>query len=97
VDGIEEAFIYGSWAARYRGEPGPVPADVDVLVIGAPSLDNLDDAAEQAQGALRRPVNMRRVGPEAWKDPNPADPFLVSVRSRPLVSVRAARSKEPDR
>src|SRR5215472_3194229 len=28
------AFIYGSWAARYAGEPGPVPGDVDVLVVG---------------------------------------------------------------
>ncbi len=25
VDGIEEAFIYGSWVARYSGEPGPLP------------------------------------------------------------------------
>jgi DNA-binding transcriptional ArsR family regulator len=23
VEGIAEAYIYGSWAARYRGEPGP--------------------------------------------------------------------------
>ncbi len=25
VEGITEAYIYGSWAARYRGEPGPPP------------------------------------------------------------------------
>src|SRR5262249_8498108 len=35
VDGVDEAYIYGSWAARYKGEPGPVPHDVDVLVVGA--------------------------------------------------------------
>ena len=33
VDGIQHAFIYGSWAARYLGEPGPIPDDVDVLVV----------------------------------------------------------------
>ena len=32
--GVEEAYIYGSWAARYDGDPGATPADVDVLVVG---------------------------------------------------------------
>jgi hypothetical protein len=32
--GITFAFVYGSWAARCLGEPGPVPGDVDVLVVG---------------------------------------------------------------
>jgi len=34
IAGVDEAHIYGSWAARYRGEPGAVPRDVDVLVVG---------------------------------------------------------------
>jgi hypothetical protein len=32
MDGIDEAYIYGSWAARYTGESGSVPNDIDVLV-----------------------------------------------------------------
>ena len=87
VEGITEAYIYGSWAARYRGETGPPPRDVDVLVVGAADLDDLDQVAEQAQRTLHRPVNVRRVGPETWNDPNPADPFLESVKSRPLVRI----------
>lgn len=87
VEGIAEAYIYGSWAARYRGEPGPAPADVDVLVVGTADPDDLDDVADQAQRALRRPVSIRRVRPESWRDPAPADPFLLSVKTRPLVSV----------
>jgi DNA-binding transcriptional ArsR family regulator len=87
IHGVAEAYIYGSWAARYRGEPGPVPVDVDVLVIGTAALDDLDDAAEQAQRTLHRPVNMRRIRPETWADADSADPFLQSVRSRPLVNV----------
>jgi DNA-binding transcriptional ArsR family regulator len=87
VQGVAEAYIYGSWAARYRGEPGPLPVDVDVLVIGTAALDDLDDAAEQAQRTLRRPVNIRRVRAEIWDEANPSDPFLQSVRSRPLVSI----------
>ena len=49
VDGITHAFIYGSWAARYLGEPGPVPGDVDVLVVGTADPDDLDEIARAAQ------------------------------------------------
>lgn len=87
IDGVAEAYIYGSWAARYHGEPGPVPADVDVLVVGTAALDDLDDAADQAQRILRRPVDIRRIRQETWDDADPSDPFLRSVRSRPLVSL----------
>jgi predicted nucleotidyltransferase len=49
IDGVAEAYIYGSWAARYHGEPGSIPADVDVLVVGTAALDDPDDVADQAQ------------------------------------------------
>lgn len=38
LEGVEEAWIYGSWAARYVGEPGPPPADIDIVVVGSASL-----------------------------------------------------------
>lgn len=44
VAGIEAAFLSGSWAARYEGQPGRAPADIDVLVIGDPDRDELDEA-----------------------------------------------------
>jgi DNA-binding transcriptional ArsR family regulator len=88
VEGIAEAYIYGSWAARYRGEPGPAPADVDVLIVGTADPDELDEAADQAERTLRRPVNIRRVRPEIWSAANPTDPFLQSVKTRPLLSIR---------
>src|SRR5713101_7701203 len=43
AQGITFAFVYGSWAARYLGEPGPVPDDVDVLVVGTADRDDLDE------------------------------------------------------
>ena len=46
---------------------------------------------EAAQRRLRRPVNIRRIRPDAWHDPDPADPFLASVRSRPLVVLEVGR------
>ncbi len=87
LPGVERAFIHGSWAARYQGEPGPVPNDVDVLVIGTVDPDDLDEVARHAQRRLGRPVNIRRVRPASWRRPDPGDPFLGSVRERPLVEL----------
>jgi hypothetical protein len=88
VEGITHAFIYGSWAARYLGEAGPVPGDVDVLAVGTADPDDLDEIAQAAQGRLGRPVEIRRISSAAWAAPDPADPFLASVRERPLVQLR---------
>lgn len=86
LDGVEEAYIYGSWAARYEGEPGPIPGDVDVLVVGQPDPDELFDLAEQASRELHREVNVHRISPLAWGAES-AEPFLTSVRERPLVRL----------
>ncbi len=92
VPKVDEAYVYGAWAARYRGEAGPVPRDVDVLVVGGADDDDLYEAARAAERRLGREVSIRRVTPGAWRKPT-GDPFLESVRSRPLVRLDLA--KEP--
>jgi DNA-binding transcriptional ArsR family regulator len=86
VPGIDEAYIYGSWAARYSGEAGPLPRDIDVLVIGDADDDAIFDAARIAERLLGREVNIHRVSEATWRGKT-EDPFLISVRSRPLVAV----------
>ena len=90
VEGVGRAYIYGSWAARYLGEPGPVPGDVDVLAVGTASDDDLYDAARQAEGRLGREVNISGVGPQYWEKPDPADSFMRHVKERPLVELELA-------
>ena len=87
VDGIEQSFIYGSWAARYRGESGPVPADVDVIVIGDVDPDRLYDVSEAATEQLGREVNIRSTTASTWSEPNHDDPFIKSLRERPIVEL----------
>jgi len=86
VRGIDEAYIFGSWAARYSGEPGPIPRDIDLLVIGDADDDEVFDAARVAERLLGREVNVHRVARKTW-DRGRDDPFLTSVRSRPLVRI----------
>ncbi|CAM5785657.1 winged helix-turn-helix domain-containing protein [Cellulomonas persica] len=92
--GAETAYIYGSWAARYNGEPGPPPADVDVIVVGDVDVDDLDERARRAEKILRREVNVRRVRPETWADGT--DPFVSTVRARPKVAVPLDEQEQVD-
>jgi predicted nucleotidyltransferase len=87
VAGVEVAYIYGSWAARYLGEPGPVPHDVDVLVVGTADEDDLYDIAREAESRLGREVNISEIRPEYWEAPEPADSFMRHIRERPLVML----------
>jgi hypothetical protein len=87
IDGVERAYIYGSWAARYLGEAGVPPNDVDVLVVGQPDVDELFAIAEEARGKLHREVNIRSVRAAAWSNHDSKDAFLLHVRSRPLVEL----------
>ena len=86
VHGVREAWIYGSWAARYAQQPGPVPEDIDVLVLGTADPDALDEVAQTAGERLGREVNIRRVRPAAW-DAVDAGAFKTTVTSRPMVSL----------
>lgn len=83
---VERAYIYGSWAARHAGQAGPVPADLDVLVVGSADLDDLDEIARAARGRLGFEVTINRVAPDTWNTAT-QDPFLTHVRSQPLVEL----------
>jgi predicted nucleotidyltransferase len=85
VPGVEEAYIFGSWAARYEGEVGPLPADVDVLVVGTPDLDAVYEAMADAEERLGREVQPTIVTPEDWR--NARSGLLRTVRTRPLVPL----------
>ncbi len=89
VAGIRDAYVYGSWAARYDQQAGPVPGDIDVLVIGTTDLDDLDDVAAAAGERLGREVNIRRVRPDAWDEAHD-DPFKATVTSRPMITLMQA-------
>jgi predicted nucleotidyltransferase len=86
IEGIVDAYIYGSWAARRLGEPGSPPGDVDLLVIGNPTRSEVYEAAQHAGSILAREVNVRVISAEAWKSTSD-DPFLQTIKERPLVQL----------
>lgn len=86
VNGIDEAYIYGSWAARHAGEPGRRPVgDIDVLVLGTPDRDQLYQALGLAEGKLGRQVQAT-VRDADWLNSGSGS-FHESVTSRPLLKL----------
>jgi len=86
IEGVESAFIYGSWAARYRGVAGPIPNDIDLLIVGQADPDLIAEAVEATANRLQREINVRRVTPSRWASPGD-DPFITTVQSRPFVEI----------
>lgn len=82
---VVAVVIFGSWAARYQGERGQPPNDVDVLVVGAPDRIAMYTAAEGAESRLGRPVNPTVCSPDQWAQPT--EPFIVEIKSRPYVTI----------
>jgi predicted nucleotidyltransferase len=91
LDNVERIFIYGSWAARYAGEQGPAPHDVDVLVIGQPDRDAVFEAARRVEERLGREVNVTIRDAERWKEAT--DGFTRQLRSSPLVEIPLGDSR----
>jgi DNA-binding transcriptional ArsR family regulator len=90
VPGIEEAYVYGSWAARLAGEPGPDPADVDVIVVGTPDRMKVLEVADEATRLLARPTNIRVVSRPTWDAQT--DLFIQTVQNRPLTPLNLERT-----
>jgi DNA-binding transcriptional ArsR family regulator len=86
VRGIAEAYVYGSWAARYEGRAGPRPVgDIDVLILGAPDRDQLYTALGDVEKRLGRPVQATIREP-GWLESG-TGAFHDTLTSRPLVRV----------
>lgn len=92
IPGIEDAYIFGSWAARAAGEPGPEPDDIDVLVIGDVDSGNLYAASRDATKQLRREVNISAVSRARWDAGT--DGFIQTLKSRPLEKLGLDRPAE---
>jgi hypothetical protein len=93
IEQIEAVLLFGSWAARYLGDPGRAPNDIDVLVIGDADRDAVDDAAERAERRIGMPVHATVRTQAQWESRR--ESFVDDVRSRPVVVVLVADEETP--
>jgi DNA-binding transcriptional ArsR family regulator len=67
IDGVEEAFIYGSWAASEESNLGRPARDVDLMVLGSPDLDRLYEITGEVEELIGRPVNVAVFTRKEWE------------------------------
>jgi DNA-binding transcriptional ArsR family regulator len=84
IAGVQAAFLYGSFAARMRGEPGEAPGDIDVMVVGAPDPMAVYEACQRVGDQVGREINATIIAPEELEAHSG---FLTQVRSRPTVPI----------
>lgn len=89
---IEEAYVFGSWAARYHGDWTGPWQDVDIALVGSVAPRRREELEAEAEDLLGWPVQMTTVAPDIWHASS--DPFVRTVRSRPLVPIELGRSDE---
>jgi predicted nucleotidyltransferase len=85
IDGAAAVILFGSWAARYAGEAGRAPNDIDVLVLGEADRDAVDDAADRAEREIGLPVQATVRSLDQWR--RARESFITEVKQRPLVPV----------
>lgn len=90
--GAEAVLLIGSWAARYLGEAGRSPNDIDVLVIGDADRDLADGAAAQSEERIGMPVQATVRALSQWRTEHGS--FIQEVKSRPLVVVLVGDDQE---
>lgn len=88
VDRVQDLLILGDWAARYQGEPGPLPGDVELLIVGTPDRSAVEHAAATATKQLGRAVTPTVVSAQRWAEAR--QPFLQQLARGPLVRVTPA-------
>lgn len=85
IPSVERVLIYGSWARRHNGAPGPPPNDIDVLVVGNPTRAHVYDAADRAADRLGMQVNPVVRTARQWNED--ADPLITQVKASEVVDV----------
>jgi DNA-binding transcriptional ArsR family regulator len=98
VPGIQEAWIFGSWARPYhapgsaRGGPEDAdvcgaPGDIDLIVVGHPEVQRVWSACREASKLLGIEVQATIPSPRHWAA---ADPAAPTPQAAPfLLNVRA--------
>ncbi len=84
IDGVESAFLYGSYAARMRGVEGAAPQDIDVMVLGTPDAEAVERACAGIEAMVHRPVHPTILTRAEFAQ---ATGFAQDVRSKPTVPV----------
>jgi len=85
VEGVDAAFIYGSFAAKKEHSA----SDIDILIIGSPDENKLMKKIEVLEKTLQREINYNVYPKKEFKRRlEKKDSFAVNIIKRPKITLK---------
>ncbi len=87
LEGIETAFIYGTYATGKESES----SDVDIMIIGKPDLTEINEVISNLEEKLNREINYMCFDQEEFKERRKAgDAFINEVLSGEKIMLKGS-------
>jgi AraC-like DNA-binding protein len=88
IEGLEQAYLYGNYAAYLKREQASESPEIDLLLVGYVNRIEASNAAKRVEGYLDRSVNVKFVGSQEWA--TDGSDFVAEVKSRPVMKLQLA-------
>ncbi|MEN9715706.1 MAG: hypothetical protein RJA35_1173 [Actinomycetota bacterium] len=83
--GLQQAFIHGEWAARLAQIPGPIPTDLDLILVGNMNRIDASRALAKAEKVIGKTINVQFASNFDWE--RDGSDFIREIKSRPLLAL----------
>ena len=85
IEGLEQAYLYGNYAAYLKKEKPSDSPEIDLLLVGYVNRIEASNAAKRVEGYLDRAVNVKFVGSQEWE--TSSSDFVAEVKKRALFKL----------
>lgn len=85
LSGLQQAYIFGSWAAAYSGTDVRDPGDVDLALVGDFDRAEAFERSLKASHQIGKEVSVSNLSESDWDSAESS--FVKTIKSRPLVSI----------
>ena len=86
IEGLEQAFLYGNYAAYLKKERASDTPEIDLLLVGYVNRIEASNAAKRVEGYLDRSVNVKFVGSQEWE--TDSSDFVVEVKKQQVFNLQ---------
>ena len=86
IEGLEQAFLYGNYAAYLKKKRTSDAPEIDLLLVGYVNRIEASNAAKQVEPYLDRTINVKFVGSQEWAG-NASD-FVADLKQGCLVRLK---------
>lgn len=85
IEGLEQAFLYGNYAAYLKRQQASDSPEIDLLLVGYVNRIEASNAAKRVEGYLERGINVNFVGSQEWE--TSSSDFVCHVKGRSLFQL----------